>query len=51
MNDYTFEEIEDHTPPQEVEEEATDFVNLLKTLSHKKTQKTQAPLEDGCKFD
>jgi len=32
MNDYTIEEIQDHTPPEEVEEEATDFVNLLKTI-------------------
>jgi len=32
MNDYTIEEIQDHTPPEEVEEEATDFVNLLKKI-------------------
>jgi len=32
MNDYTIEETQDHTPPEEVEEEATDFVNLLKTI-------------------
>lgn len=31
MNEYTIEEIQEHTPPPE-EDEATDFVNLLKTI-------------------
>ena len=31
MSDYTIEEIEDHTPPPE-DDEATDFVNLLKAI-------------------
>ena len=32
MSEYTIEEIQDHTPPEEVEDEATDFVNLLKAI-------------------
>lgn len=32
MNEYTIEEIQEHTPHEEVEDEATDFVNLLKAI-------------------